>query len=284
MDEYLQPFPTSFSKGGDIFVAASGEIRENDDSKMHRHDFYELVWLWQGACQFFSDFELYDLPQGSLIFVSPGQLHDYRVPDRFCRLLIIGFRPSVLPAVAHHLLQMLPFDDTQRNPTQVISSEQQQLIEQLFQAAHGRFDAKKQGWETIVTSYLQTILTESAYLMPSEFVDQSANAAVQITRAFQRALESHYRQRRQVQEYAEMLGVTSNYLVKTIRHTTSTTPKQMLQNRLLLEAKRLLVHTPHPVGQISELLDFPDSTTFARWFKKCTAQTPSRFRNHTPHA
>jgi len=45
MDELLQPFPTSFAKGGNIFVAASGEIHGRD-SNMHRHDFYELVWLW----------------------------------------------------------------------------------------------------------------------------------------------------------------------------------------------------------------------------------------------
>ena len=81
-----------------------------------------------------------------------------------------------------------------------------------------------------------------------------------------------------MQEYASLLGVTTNHLVKTVRQTTHTTPKQMLQARLLLEAKRLLVHTPYPVNQISDLLQFQNSTSFARWFKNQTAQTPSQFR------
>ncbi|MEM7335567.1 MAG: AraC family transcriptional regulator, partial [Chloroflexota bacterium] len=113
---------------------------------------------------------------------------------------------------------------------------------------------------------------------PEEWIVQASSAAVQLTRAFQQAIERNYRQRRQVQAYAEMLGVTSNYLVKTVREMTSMTPKQLLQERLLLEAKRLLVHTPYSVNEISELLEFPNSTSFARWFKKEATQTPTEFR------
>ena len=281
MDELLQPFPNSFAKGCDLFIAASGEIRGGGITKMHRHDFYELVWLREGACTFFSDFHFYPATQGDLIFISPGQLHDYVVPEGHCRLLILGFRPTVLPVVAHHLIHILPFDDTNRPPVLNLPPEEKPALEQLFWLARRHFAAKTAGWDTLVTSYLHTILTEAAYLIPESFRDQTANASVQITRAFQQAVEKHYRHNRQVQDYAEMLGVTSNYLVKTVRLTTRTTPKQMLQNRLLLEAKRLLVHTPHPVNQISNLLAFADSTTFARWFKKLSDQTPSHFRQQS---
>ncbi len=279
-DELLQPFPTSFSGGANIFVAASGELTKNHSENMHRHDFYELVWLRDGDCTFFSDFQHYPLDQGSLIFISPGQLHDYLVvPGQACRLLIYGFRPTVLPTVAHHLVNILPFDDTNCNPTLPIPASLKPTFLQLFTTAHSRFDDRGLGWEAIISSYLQTILTEAAYLMPEELIAQAANASVQLTRAFQQAVEQHYRQRWQVKEYADLLGVTSNYLVKAVRETTSTTPKQMLQDRLLLEAKRLLVHTPYPVNQIGDLLAFPDSTTFARWFRKLTNEPPTQFRN-----
>ncbi len=283
MDELLQPFPDSFaspdgSKSASIFVAASGEIASRQSEHMHRHDFYELVWLWRGNCTFFSDFEHYPLEQGSLIFISPGQMHDYIVEDGAIRLLIYGFRPSVLPTVAAELVNLLPFDDTKRAPILAVPSKAEAQIETLFEAAHRRFDSRQPGWEAIITAYLRTILTEAAYLMPADIINQSASAAVQLTRAFQQAVEQHYRQQQQVQEYAALLGVTTNHLVKTVRKTIHMTPKQMLQARLLLEAKRLLVHTPYQVNQISDLLQFQNSTTFARWFKKQTQQTPSQFR------
>ncbi|MEM7334873.1 MAG: hypothetical protein AAF490_22540, partial [Chloroflexota bacterium] len=59
MDELLQPFPTAFARGTDIFVAASGKMTTSPPDRMHRHDFYELVWVVNGRCQFFSDFNLY---------------------------------------------------------------------------------------------------------------------------------------------------------------------------------------------------------------------------------
>lgn len=273
----LQPFPTSFARNQSIFVAASGTIKDVED-RSHRHDFYELVWLWQGACTYFCDFEQYVIPTGTLIFISPGQLHDYRYPTEECRLLIIGFRSNLLPSVAHHLLNLLPFDDSASKPIVEIEPMKKMGFEQLFRAAHTRFDAADIGWEAIALSYLQTILTEAAYLMPVERINQAASAPVQLTRAFQKAMEQHYKTERQVQVYADMLGVTSNYLVKTIRETTMTTPKKMLRDRLLLEAKRLLMHTPYNISEIAKLLQFPNGTTFARWFRSAVEMTPTEFR------
>ncbi|MEM8861074.1 MAG: AraC family transcriptional regulator [Chloroflexota bacterium] len=278
MDNLLQPFPKSFSRGTEIFLAASGELTGRDLDHMHRHNFYELVLLREGQCTFFSDFEYYPAQQGTLIFISPGQLHDYIVEGDPCKLYIFGFQPTILPTVAHHMLNVLPFDDTHRNPVLNVPDEVNSDFLRLFSSAHSRFDGQCLGWDSIITSYLHTILTEAAYLMPQEIIDQSTKASVQLTREFQHELELHYIGLRQVQDYADKLGVTSNYLVKTVRETTSMTPKQMLQNRLLLEAKRLLVHTPYSVSQISDLLQFPSNTTFSRWFRKTASQSPSDFR------
>ncbi|MEM7798018.1 MAG: AraC family transcriptional regulator [Chloroflexota bacterium] len=256
-------------------------MEKNRSDRMHRHDFYELVWLKDGHCTFFADFLQFPLEEGSLIFISPGQLHDYLINKAVVRLYIIGFRPTLLPTVAHHLLNVLPFDDAQRDPTLIIPPALKPTFLQLFSAAHQRFDSQQLGWESIATAYLQTLLTEAAYLMPEDVIRQASSAAVQLTKAFQHEVEQHYRTLRQVQEYANILGVTSNHLVKTVREATMTTPKQMLQDRLLLEAKRLLVHTRYPINQISGLLAFPNSTTFARWFKKLAGTTPSDFRSRS---
>lgn len=283
-DELLQPFPKSFSDGADIFIALSGDITGKRSERMHRHDFYELVWVREGECTFFSDFVRFPVEAGSLIFISPGQLHDYIVDaGTVIRIFILGFRPNLLPSVGQHLLNILPFDDPGRDPTLALEEAVRESLSQLFQSAHQRFDARPPGWEAILTTYCRTILTEAAYQMPEEVIVQSTSAGVHLTRAFQHEVEQHYRQIRQVQACADMLGVTSNYLVKTVRETTSMTPKQMLQDRLLLEAKRILVHTAYPINQISELLEFPNSTTFARWFKKLTSQTPTEFRSAPPY-
>ena len=287
MDDMLQPFPAKFaSPTGDanLFVARSGEMVQRDTDHMHRHDFYEFVWLNEGNCLFFSDFQRYPLSPGTLIFISPGQLHTYLVPEGHCRITIFGFRPTVLTSIAPDFLAVLPFDNTRHDPVLVVTAKQFGAFEHLFSTALRRFDARVSGWEQTATTYLQTALTEAAYLMPQTITEVAPDAATQLKRAFQRSMEQHYIELQQVAAYAGMLGVTTNHLVKTVRETTGETPKQLLQKRLLLESKRLLIHSNATINEISYLLQFKDPTTFSRWFRRLTELTPTQFRSDSPLA
>ncbi|MEM7532808.1 MAG: AraC family transcriptional regulator [Chloroflexota bacterium] len=286
-DERMQPFPAKFaSPTGDanLFVARSGEISHRDAEHMHRHDFYEFVWMNEGRCDFFSDFKRYELETGTLIFISPGQLHAYITGEDYCRIMIFGFRPVVLTQTIPEFLTILPFDNTNQAPIYPVSPEKFDVFEHLFNVALSRFDARVPGWEPIATSYLQTALTETAYLLPESMKPNYANAAIRLTRAFQSSLEQHYVDRRQVSDYAELLSVTTNHLVKSVRETTGETPKQMLQRRLLLESKRLLIHSNAPINEIGDRLYFKDATSFSRWFRHLTNTTPAQFRKQSPLA
>lgn len=287
MNDYLQPFPAKFASpngDADLFVAQSGKLDSRDANHMHRHDFYELVWLHEGACTFFSDFQHYPLQTGTLIFISPGQLHAYIVPKDFCRILIFGFRTNVLTAIAPNLRQALPFDDVSRDPVISIPVEHSPVYERLFKSALSRFDARVPGWEPIATAYLQTVLTEATFQLSPIAQPGNVNAAAQLAYSFQQAMEQYYVDVRQVSAYADRLGVTTNHLVKTVRTVTGETPKQMLQKRLLLESKRLLAHSDASVGEIGQRLQFKDDTTFSRWFRNLTQLTPTQFRMKSPIA
>ncbi len=284
--DHLQPFPAKFAsptEDANLFVARSGKIDTRTPDHMHRHDFYEFVWLNAGNCLFFSDFQLYPLQPGTLLFISPGQLHAYIVPQSHCRITIFGFRPTLLTDIVPDLLHILPFDDSGRAPA-ISVNENFETFEVLFSTALDRFDRRVAGWESIATAYLKVALTEALYLLPVDVHRSKSSTAARLTRAFQRTLEQHYREMRQVTEYAAKLGVTSNHLVKAVRSTVGKTPKQMLQARLLLEAKRLLAHSDASIGEIGQLLHFKDDTSFSRWFRNQTQIAPSQFRSRSPLA
>ncbi|MEM7798020.1 MAG: helix-turn-helix transcriptional regulator [Chloroflexota bacterium] len=271
----------SLSEYSNILAAGTAEMPAEWHEKLHRHDYYEVQLLVRGTSLYFNDFKRYEVSAGSLAFVSPGQLHTWLGDYSTFEVNVIAFRPKALSHTIQELIPRLPFDDTSINPVVTVPEAAYPLIEMLFNMAKLRFQAGAENWQQILASYLQSILVEAA-----QFRDVKAktklpapSASSQLTKAFQLAVEQYYRERLQIHAYANRLGVTANHLIETVRESTGHTPKQIVQNRLLLEAKRLLVHTNRSAQQIGDELSFPNGSSFGRWFKHMTDKTPLHFRN-----
>lgn len=129
-------------------------------------------------------------------------------------------------------------------------------VDHLFRTLLRHFLAHGKEQEQLLRAYLTVLLAEAQDLYVGAPVETIDNAATQLRKAFRRAVERHYIERKQVQDYADLLGVTANHLVKTVRETTGATPGQIIQDRLLLEAKRLLAHSHASISDISQQLAF----------------------------
>ena len=82
-----------------------------------------------------------------------------------------------------------------------------------------------------------------------------------------------------VAEYAVELGVTPNYLNKTVKQHTHRTAIDWIEIARINLAKQLLKDRSVPIGDVAGLVGLPDQSYFARFFKKKTGLTPSDFRN-----
>ncbi|TDX01248.1 helix-turn-helix domain-containing protein [Dinghuibacter silviterrae] len=95
---------------------------------------------------------------------------------------------------------------------------------------------------------------------------------------FRRLVGQHYREKRQVADYASLLAVTPNHLGRVVREATGRTPSDLIRDLLLLEAKSLLRLTGQSVSEIAYQLEFSDPATFGRFFRKETGMTPLDYR------
>ncbi|MBB4118491.1 MAG: helix-turn-helix domain-containing protein [Mesonia hippocampi] len=95
---------------------------------------------------------------------------------------------------------------------------------------------------------------------------------------FSKLVEENYAQIHQVTCYAKMLNITPKTLNNNVVKNFNTTPQQIISNRIILQAKRLLAHTNLSVKEISHTLGYTDSSYFNRFFKKQTSTTPLTFR------
>lgn len=130
---------------------------------------------------------------------------------------------------------------------------------------------------------LQSLLTAFLYSCKALFEKQKQTAVSQprsltITNQFLQLINKFYLERRQTEQYAELLGLTANYLSELIKETTGKTVRQHIVQRVLTEAKNLLFYTDLDVAEISDALQFDEPTNFGKFFKKYTGATPLQFR------
>lgn len=273
------PYP-AWDKAPNLYAGQTTDLPPQLRGALHRHNYYEVMWLAQGVATFFHDFQRYPLHAGALTFIGPGQVHTWEGEwDRF-ELLVIGFQASTFayPEGDPRFLAHLPFFDHGAKPYLQLDNGATTQVDHLFRTLLRHFIDHGKEQEPLLRAYLTVLLAEAQDLYASAPAAAIDNAATQLCKAFRLAVERHYAERKQVQDYADLLGVTANHLVKTVRETTGSTPGQTIQERLLLEAKRLLAHSPTSISAISQQLAFQAPSQFGRWFKNAAGLSPGDFR------
>lgn len=96
---------------------------------------------------------------------------------------------------------------------------------------------------------------------------------------FMELVNHHVNQHHSVQYYADELCLTPNYLNELVKKETGLSAKQIIRDRLLTEAKKLLLYTKSSVTEIAEKLNFENPSYFIRFFRKHTNTTPLQFRS-----
>ena len=99
-----------------------------------------------------------------------------------------------------------------------------------------------------------------------------------LLRNFQKLIDQHFKEKKLTKDYASMLYVTPNHLNALSKDVTGRPAGELIRDRILLEAKRLLVNAEMNVSQIADELDFDDNSYFSKFFKKYVGVTPDVFR------
>lgn len=139
----------------------------------------------------------------------------------------------------------------------------------------------------IIRNYIWILLHECLRIYNHNILPSSStvkNKAIQLADDFQELVDTNYKKLTAVEQYANLLHISSNHLTQTIKDVTGKTPKEFINERRLVEAKCLLRYTNNSTAEIAYLLKFSEPTHFSKFFKKETGLTPLEYKlNQSPN-
>lgn len=129
----------------------------------------------------------------------------------------------------------------------------------------------------LISGLIGVVLSQIAKLGGGPGLDDAVPGRL-LAVALRRAIDRHYREDWPVSRYVELLASTPHLVDKAARATFGQTVKDMLMERRLLEAKRLLMFTIRPVEDIGREIGFEDPAYFSRFFRRRTGESPAAWR------
>ncbi|MFJ4953783.1 helix-turn-helix domain-containing protein [Streptomyces sp. NPDC088760] len=239
-----------------------------------RPDFHVLALIASGTGAHEADFHTHRLAEGSAVWIRPGMVHRWSAIDA-CDGPLILFRPDFLPG----------FSTAEATTPACWHLDQQRLGLALLAAEHlGREHDTAARTPHLASPALLSHLLAALILrtLPDAPARTDAapagNRSADVFRAYQAAVEEHFTDWHHVADYARALGYDVRTLTRATRAATGTGAKTFLDQRILLEAKRLLAHTDLPVAGCARRLGFRDAGNFTTFFRRQTATPPAAWR------
>jgi AraC-like DNA-binding protein len=280
-------FTPAAGHGLDIELYRAAELRRRvqrvEARGIERIDFLCLLYVTAGRYSHMVDFETVDCEAGSLVAMQPGQVNRFGSMTGWKGWTLV-FRAELL----HSGSASSPQEDLEhfRNAADLpvhlrVGGVVRRAVTASFEqmAEDSTMEAPSPVVNALLRHQLQALLirlhlahaltTRSARVEP---------ALLQRFRRFRAAVERDHRRWHSVAEYAKHLGCSEKSLGRATLAVTGVGAKAFLTNRIVLEARRLLVHTHAPVATISEQLGFDEATNFVKFFRREAGVTPGTFR------
>jgi AraC family transcriptional activator of pobA len=241
--------------------------------KPHRHsDLVQLLYVQSGQAQLQVEDVLTDVGGGSLQVVPALCVHGFRFSDD-----VQGYILSLAQPLAEQLAATL---DSQvlRTPACFAIGAEGRYLDALFESIAAEYDQQQSGRDLMLQSLISVLLVSLSRRAEAQSSAQGPDRGREHVDAFTRLLETHYRQHLPIEHYAGALSISAAHLNALCRRLAGQSALQMINQRLLLEAKRCLVYSAMTVNQVSDSLGFSDPAYFSRFFKRGTGLSPKGFR------
>ena len=243
----------------------------------HRHDYHELFWTRRGDGEHSIDGERFPVVPGTVTLIGRGQIHVFERARRLSGA-VVRFGPEMQHEGPGWLVGGRGSRTVPVPPSEVPSLES--AIATLAAETARPRDAHGLDVQRHLLSVL-LLWVERWYDATRTERRDPDDTDVQLYRRFDAVLERDFTRRHDAAHYADALAVGAPQLSRSLSQVTGRTTKQLITDRVMLEAARLLRFTDLNVGEIAFRTGFEDQLYFSRAFKRHYGQAPTAYREQT---
>ncbi|SEQ95051.1 transcriptional regulator, AraC family [Faunimonas pinastri] len=248
--------------------------------RVHRHpDLCQAFLLTDGGASLEVEGRRTEIGAPWLLWLPTGIVHGFRfapgsaghvltISDHFLSTILSGENHSEVGSAMRRVTSVAAITTTGMGIA----------AEASFTAIGEAVTATASGWQTVLEAHMKLLLVLFARLGTAATEPPSGDT--ELFRRFRRLVEDHYRARWTIGAYGEALGAGTDRLHAVVRRVAGCAPREIVQRRLLLEAKRNLIYTTMTVSEIAYDLGFRDAAYFSRFFSLRVGAPPSVFRQN----
>lgn len=281
------PYTPVCRPGVGLAVTSLSEVRSKVGMSFatspHRLAYHQIMLIGSGSGDFTIDSTRYSCRVGSLLWIRPNQVIQFTSATNMDAQLVMF--TETFPLRLRAPMGML--DDVLRPCHWQLRDDELAGFKRVLDLMEEEFARPDQGLgEDILKHLLAVALMYIDQMCRSQHSDHKTGESPsgengELFLRFRRELEASYRTTRLVEDYATALNCTPRTLSRACRIVAGTSTKDLIDARVALEAKRLLVHTDLPVGSIARQLGFTEVTNFGKFFVRRVNMTPGTFRRGT---
>ena len=245
--------------------------------KPHRHaDLCQLLFVHKGQAQIEVDGQHWQVDEAAIQILPPQSVHGFRFSEE-----VQGYVLTLAaPLLAHLQAQLGQALGTLTVAESYPVGADGDYLEGLFGALQREYVGHQPARDMLMHSLLSVIVVWlGRQVQQRRQSEQRPQRAREYLNGYLQLVETHYREHVKVEDLAHQLGISVSHLNGTCRELAGQPALQIMHERQLLEAKRLLTYTSMTIYEMSEALGFSDPTNFTRLFRRRVGISPKAFRD-----
>lgn len=243
----------------------------------HRHSSYLLLFFTHGSGKHEVDFDRYEVVPGSIFALQPGQLHHWDLSRDVDGYVVIYAQELYNLYFGQKQITDFPFYQSAKSkPEIVLGASEIQALLPFFELLRSESTQNKIWSGQKMLNLLDCIHIEmTRHYAVGIHETHPYNTHV---KKFEQLLELYFRREKLPSFYADKLHITLKHLNRICNEMLQKTATEVIAERLILEAKRMLTDPNLSVNAVADTLGFDDYSYFSRFFKKQAGMSPSDFR------